>query len=110
MCGGRWRREWRAREEEDGVDGVYIVLDGSGSHAPIGGEDPREEEAAARGGSGGVLGGFLRTTGGDDGMGIMGIMGGGGEVGGYRRGQLTVKSMAVGCSARAEVRRRSALV
>ena len=34
-----------------GVDSVYVMPDGCGPHATIGGEDPREEEAVACGGS-----------------------------------------------------------
>ena len=49
-----------------GVDGVDVVPDGGGAHAPKGRDDPWEEEAVAGSGSCGVFGGFLRGSGGDD--------------------------------------------
>ena len=65
-----------------GIDGVHVVPDGGRAHATEGGNDPGEEEAVTGGGSGGVFGGFLVGTFGDDGM---GVDDGGGEVAGEQR-------------------------
>ena len=93
-----------------GVDSVYEVENGGWADATKRGEHPRKEGAVAGYGTGGVLEDLFGGAGGDDGTGVNSC---GGEVrreGGRRaRGQLTVKSMAIGESRRASVSTKSTL-